>query len=122
MLNAFIEGLAGVQEDGKLFQKVRLVPRWDFSGNHSATVVCHYPSSGAYCAYRYQKTGNRIILDVTGSGNAFDISVPISSNANDFKVWVNGIPARYLLETIETSRYLKIDQPVSGTSKVIIEF
>jgi len=47
MLYALFEGLAGIVDEGKLFQSVRLSPRWLAAGRSEASVCVTYGASGA---------------------------------------------------------------------------
>jgi hypothetical protein len=55
MLNALTEGLAGVEDAGKLYQQVRLSPRWASTDRSSARVTLGYGASDAYFSYSWQR-------------------------------------------------------------------
>jgi len=65
---AIAEGLAGIEDQGRAFDRVKVSPRWSSTAANEADVTLHYPASGGYCTYRYRDNRRgRITLDLTGS-------------------------------------------------------
>jgi hypothetical protein len=66
MLWALVEGLAGVVDEGRGFDRVRLAPRWPAAGVAEAEVHLSYAASGARFGYHWRLKGDRIELELTG--------------------------------------------------------
>ncbi len=68
MLAALIEGAAGVEDQSSLYRDLKLSPRWAAHPDiNRARIVTHYPASGAYVAYTWERAEKRLTLDVTGT-------------------------------------------------------
>lgn len=80
VLYALMEGLAGVEDCHKLYQRAKLSPRWAATAASDVRVVAGYASSQAYIAYRYRhdRDRNRVIIDFAGSGDEilFHVLIP----------------------------------------------
>ncbi|HOQ59838.1 MAG TPA: hypothetical protein PKZ08_04390 [Vicinamibacterales bacterium] len=61
---ALVEGLAGVVDGGRLFDAVRLSPRWEAAGVNDAEVGVGYAASGAGLEYQYRRRPGLITIDV----------------------------------------------------------
>jgi len=107
IIYALGEGLAGVRDDGVAFSHSLLAPRWEAAGVRSAEVTIRYPASGGYCCYRYDRHSaqDRVILDFTGSGQAFELEVLLPQNRNVRRARLNGQPVNVSLKSVEQSRY-----------------
>jgi hypothetical protein len=64
MLYALIEGLAGIEDRHKLFEKIRLSPRWPAAGVEAAEVRVEYPASSAWLEYDYHKFRDKLALNL----------------------------------------------------------
>ena len=54
LLHAFCQGLAGVRDNGKLFEDVTISPRFVAANEPEAVVRLEYPSSGAFAEYEFR--------------------------------------------------------------------
>ena len=72
MLYALIEGLAGVEDEHRSFERVRLSPRWEAAGVSRAEVELAYACSGSGIGYRYERSEGEVELVVTGAAEAVD--------------------------------------------------
>jgi hypothetical protein len=74
---AVAEGLAGVEDRGRGFDRVSLAPRWCSSSASRATITMHYPASDGYVSYRFTHSvkSRKITLDITGSFCEADLHV-----------------------------------------------
>ncbi|MFP4541766.1 MAG: hypothetical protein ACLFR7_09060, partial [Opitutales bacterium] len=60
MLYGFVEGLVGIQDQGRMLDHVRLCPRWAAAGLAAAEARIGYAASGASFGYRYEAKANGI--------------------------------------------------------------
>jgi hypothetical protein len=120
MLYALIEGLAGIEDTQKLFQRCRISPRWYAAGLKEAEVSVHYESSGAELSYiiRYEK--DRIYLSVRtdGSDCRFHILLPEKLQAQS--VSVDGENVIFSNQKIRNSNYVDCEYRIENESSLII--
>ncbi len=65
---AIAEGLAGIEDQGRAFDCVRVAPRWAASQARRAEVTLHYPASNGYCSYRFNDDKKGVLaLEFAGS-------------------------------------------------------
>jgi hypothetical protein len=123
IIYALLEGLAGVRDNGVAFSHSLLVPRWEASGVRSAEVTIRYPASGGYCCYRYDRHSapERVILDFTGSGLAFELEVLLPKDRNVQKARLNGQPVKVSFKTVEQSRYAVLGIMRRGVHRVELD-
>ncbi len=119
MLYALAEGLAGVEDRFKLFEQVKLSPRWAAAGIDEAEVRLEYAASGAAAAYAYRRTPGGIRMDVDSVHLQADFHILLPVNARASAVCVNGKKADFSISQIRESRYA--DFSVHGMGKVGIE-
>jgi hypothetical protein len=107
MLYAFIEGLAGIKDQLKKFNKIILSPRWEAAGVKEAEVRVEYPASGAFVRYNYLYSGNTIKLEI--EGNPEDIELQLYLPEMKRPKSVNSIGADITVSDQEkqNGRYLK---------------
>jgi hypothetical protein len=120
MLGALIEGAAGIEDRGVLYQDVRISPRWSHTPDvRSAWVVARYAASDAYAAYRWEWRANTITLDVTGSGERAKVRLLLPAEAGDnITARVNGRPAPFEFERVQGSRYVVLNVEGGGVVEV----
>ncbi len=118
MLYALIEGLAGVVDENKLYQKVRCSPRWTAAGESEATVWMRYESSGAYFGYNYKFSPeeNKIYISFAGSGDEANFHVLLPRGS---EVKVGDKPIEFGTSQIEDSRYADFSLKMDEDSVVI---
>ena len=123
IIYALLEGLAGVRDNGVAFSHSLLVPRWEASGVRSAEVTIRYPASGGYCCCRYDRHSapERVILDFTGSGLAFELEVLLPKDRNVQKARLNGQPVKVSFKTVEQSRYAVLGIMRRGVHRVELD-
>lgn len=81
MLYALVEGLAGVKDNFKQFNKILLTPRWEAAGVKQAEVEIEYPASGKFVRYNYRNSGNIIKLTIEGAPEVIDLELYLPENA-----------------------------------------
>lgn len=108
---AIAEGLAGIEDQGRAFDRAGVSPRWAATGAGKAEATLHYPASGAYSSYRYtlDRRRRRIVLDVTGSGDETRIHCLLPGRAVVREVRVGRVPVPFAERRIEQSRYVDIE-------------
>jgi len=120
MLYAFVEGLCGVIDKHKLFEKLELAPRWLAAGIHSAQVQVGY-ASGAGVAYdfQYKPEENRLLLDIRAPGSV-QLHVLLPDGREVQSVEFNGKAAAYQVRKVERSRYLDGTLKSGGKLEVVL--
>jgi hypothetical protein len=119
MLYALIEGLAGIVDEHKLFQRVRLSPRWLVAGRDEASVCACYGSSGASFEYTYEhsRAAKAFRLGLRGKCNVrLHLLLPRGTKA--MQVSVNGKKTRFLNTNIEESPYVDANLEVKKNTSV----
>jgi len=123
VIYALVEGLAGVKDHGVAFSQSLLAPRWEAAGVRSADVTIRYPASGGYCCYRYdrQSAQDGVILEFTGSGQAFELEVLLPKNRSVQSARLNGQPVKVSLKNVEQSRYAVLGIVARGVHRVELD-
>lgn len=118
--HALAEGLGGIEDQGRAFDRIRISPRWTSTEARQAHVVMHYPASNAYAAYRYRldEKGRRITLDLAGAFCSAEMHVLLPRSARKvLSVTVDGQACSFKTVKIERSRYadFTLTAPPRGT-------
>ena len=106
MLYAFLEGLAGVVDLGKQFERVRISPRWAATDEESAQVTLNYAASSAWVSYQWDLTQKGIDLELSGSGQQAELRILLPRGQTQATATVNGSPLESKIEQVEQSHYL----------------
>ncbi|PDV98486.1 hypothetical protein A9Q02_22365 [Candidatus Chloroploca asiatica] len=120
MLGALIEGAAGIEDRGLIYNTARLSPRWPADPRTpitSAYAVARYAASNGYAAYRWNYTppatrggDGRLTLEATGSGENIQVRLLLPPTLRTVRsVILNGQPVAYQIETVGPSRYLVLN-------------
>jgi len=120
MLYALIEGLAGVEDQAKLFQQVKLSPRWHAAGVSEAEVRINYAASGKFISYRYEQLADRINLTLEGDAHDVHCHILMPGNRSVEKCEVDGKFVNFTLERVENSIYVDFKCQVKGKSNIVI--
>jgi len=120
MLYALVEGLAGVQDRHKQFEKIRLAPRWPAAGISKADVEVGYDVSDAKIRYTYHLNGKFLILNVKASQANVDFHVLLPEGKTADNVTVDKNQINYKLQDIENSRYVDFKTTVRGEAAIRI--
>jgi hypothetical protein len=116
---ALIEGLAGIQDRLKRFEKIRVSPRWYAAGIDRAEVGIGYQISGVGVRYRYERKDNRVNISLDCSSHA-EFHVLVSSSDQVADVLVDGISVSYRIEWVEKSQYVNFTSTIDGRSDIRI--
>ena len=108
MYYAVAEGLAGIEDRGRAFDRVTIAPRWAASQATQAGITLHYPASDGYCCYTYKldRAQKRITLDVTGSFRDARIHCLLPKGAKAKRVVVAGAGVAFKNTRVEQSAYV----------------
>ncbi len=120
MLWALVTGLAGVEDLGKGYDKVRLSPRWPAAEVPDAQVQLTYESSGASFGYEYSCRDDGIELTVVSPRCEAQCHVLLPAGAVFSSVKVDGAETPFECVVVEASRYLDLAVQVSGEARVVI--
>lgn len=121
MLYALIEGLAGIEDRAKLFQKSRISPRWLAAGINEAEVRVSYESSGAQIGYSFRCEKKTVQLDIHASESDCHFHVLLPENSMARSVAINGHPVPFTNPKIRTSSYVDFQHMVKENIPVTIQ-
>lgn len=120
MLNALLEGLAGIEDESKLFGSTKLSPRWAAAGETQARVTACYPASDAYFRYEYEQSNSEIAISTEGSGSGVRFHVLLPEGASVSSVSVDGGSAEYGISRVESSRYVDFSGRIRGRARIAL--
>jgi hypothetical protein len=125
VISALVEGLAGIRDDGALFDEVTVSPRFAAAHLDSAQVCLRYGPSLAYMAvgYEHRPTERRISLRLAGVAKKAHVRLLLPEGATSARLLSPaGMDSR--LETIEQSRYLVFDlsAPLTQNCQVRVQY
>lgn len=113
MVLALVEGLAGVRDTDRAYERAEVSPRWTATEASRARVVARYGSSRGYVAYTFahDRRATTLRLTLTGSGAAFRARVllPERARVRDATLDERAVPVA--LTSIEEARYAELDVP-----------
>ncbi len=120
MVYALMEGLAGVEDQHKLFRYVRLSPRWTAAGRDEAEVYSMYGASGASIQYSYSHHRVRKEIELEIRGNAtVDLHLLLPEGTRATEVRVNGKKVKHANTMVENSPY--VDARFFLKKKAVVE-
>ena len=119
---ALLEGLAGVKDTATMFEKVKVSPRWEATGEKEVAVTVKYEASSGYISYQYKFSGNKLSLTYTGTGTQADWEILLPQNRKPTTLRVNGNTKSVLINRIESSDYLVFSVDNLGVSRVEVDF
>jgi hypothetical protein len=114
MLWALTEGLAGVVDLGRGFDRVLVAPRWPAAGVTSAAVTIPYPASGRSVAYQYRLGSRGLRMEVGADAVAARFHVLLPERADARHVFLDGHDTAFRVARIEDSRYVDFEARVDG--------
>lgn len=121
MLYALVEGLAGVQDTHKQFEKVRLSPRWPAAGISEARVEVGYDASGAGIRYTYTLRTTALLLTLEASQTVARLHILLPQGKTAAGVSANGHPIDFSNATVEKSRYVDFEIIIRGKVTIQID-
>ncbi|MDW7679810.1 MAG: hypothetical protein SCK70_04555 [bacterium] len=121
MLYGFVEGLAGVEDKQKLFQKVRLSPKWVAAGVDAAEVEINYATSKTNLKYQFQIKNDTIDIVVKAHHSEVDFHVMLPEKFLALQVSLDGVLIPIENERVESSNYVNFSCLVRGTRKLQVQ-
>jgi hypothetical protein len=106
---ALIEGLAGVVDLGRGFDRVRISPRWVAADIDSAEVTVGYAASDIAVGYNYRCDGHRVTLAVSAPAGV-DLHLLLPRGQRATSVQVNDNAVGFATTTIEASSYIDVSR------------
>ena len=123
MLYALVEGLAGVVDEHKLFQRIRLSHRWLAARCNEARVCAAYGASGAYIEYSFAHESAKKTLELEVRGRAHvDLHLLLPQGARAVGVKVNGRARQCKNSQVEKSRYVDTSFELNKRTTVSIVY
>ncbi|MEZ4695635.1 MAG: hypothetical protein R2832_04415 [Rhodothermales bacterium] len=126
MLNALIQGLAGVHDQGAMFRDIVLSPRWLAAGEHFAEVELAYPASGASMAYifNHDADSRSIALSIertTGEGR-INVSVLLPEGRDVESASRNGQACQVTMHRVGDSSYAEVEECSGRKNEIEIRY
>jgi hypothetical protein len=120
---ALAEGLAGIEDQGTAFSRVKVSPRWASTQATQAHATLHYPASDGYCAYDYRLDikSRRLQLDLTGSFTEAKVHC-LMPGVNAKKVLLDGKSIAFETSRVEKSVYTDFRLDALPLGPIVIEF
>lgn len=122
MVYGFIEGLVGIEDTHKCFEKINLSPRWYSAGITEAEANVGYAVSDCGVGYRYQETSNGIQLEVSTGKTAAQVHLLIPEKAAVSQVRANGIDVDFSESSVRESRYVDFELNIQDGADVQVNF
>ncbi|MCU0645335.1 MAG: hypothetical protein MUC94_13890, partial [bacterium] len=121
MLYAFIEGLAGIVDQGFLFKKIKLSPRWVAAKVEKANVQVGYGASNSGFKYEFELLlhENKIALKLNGEADlSLHLLLPAGKKAE--KLLCSGKTISFQNVKVENSSYVDAELALAGDENVAI--
>lgn len=123
MMYALMEGLAGVVDEHKLLQKVRLSPRWLAAGRNEASVCVTYGASGASFEYAFERNETAKTMEIIIKGRCrAHMHLLLPSGTKATQVAVNGKRVAFANKKVEESLYVDTDINVKNDTIVRVYY
>lgn len=120
---AIAEGLAGIEDQGRAFDQVRIAPRWAASAATEAAVTLHYPASDGYCSYRYRDNRRgQLTLELSGSFTRATVHCLLPPGKKAKSVTLGGATVDYRNTRIEKSNYVDFELAGLPLVPVVIHY
>ncbi len=118
------EGLAGVEDAGRGFDRASVSPRWASTCSTTNHVTLHYPASDGYCSYDYKLDAKRrrITLDLTGGFLSARVHCLLPGAAKAKSVKADGKELRFKNTRIEKSSYVDFELDALPRGAITIEY
>ncbi len=105
-ISALMEGLAGLEDRGKLWQQARISPRWAITGLTQASITAAYGPSGAWLGYDWTLAEDHLTLVLRGSGvEDADFHVLLPAGKRLRKVLAGGKQVPAIEDVLAESHY-----------------
>ncbi len=118
---ALVEGLAGVHDEGRNMDALRLTPRWEAAGVDDVTVCVKYEEGGGYVRYTHTREDDELRMQIAASARQRRLEVLLPVGAEIANVLVDGCGIDWTERAVEDSRYACVDLPGPGARSVLIQ-
>ncbi len=123
MLWAWMEGLAGIVDRGKLFEPLELSPRWTAAGVEEVRVKVCYPASGAGVEYQFTWDRKKKTIDLEGScPGSGSVRILLPKGTIPTKLIRSGREEPFQVQETPESRYACTNIPRNGKIRITIEY
>lgn len=122
MLYGLIEGLAGIEDHGKGFDKVHLSPRWHAAGESEVEASVSYAASGAGFGYSYQENNDSVQLHIDSPKSEISLHLQVPSDAEIGAIKVGSQHIEYRTLKVEGSQYVDCVLNCDGGQAVTVQF
>ena len=123
MLYALIEGLAGIVDRHKLFQKISLSPRWIAAGRDEVKAGVSYGASHASFEYTFTHDAGKKFIECELKGNAnVDLHLLLPKGTKAIGVRVNGRKVKHKNVRVEESPYVDANFVLKKKVKVQVRY
>ncbi len=119
---SLVEGLAGVKDQGRAYNKALLVPRWEAAGVQKADVTIKYEASGGYISYRFDAGADVLNLLFTGTSVDTDVEVLLPHDKMVKEIVCNKKVIEFQLKSVEDSRYAVFSVKNTGVNNITIRY
>jgi hypothetical protein len=119
---SLLEGLAGIKDTATMFEKVKISPRWEATGEKEVAVTVKYEASGGYITYQYKFSGNKLTINFTGTGTISDWEILLPTNKKPTALKTNGNTKPLITNKIENSDYLIFSVDNLGIRRIEVDF
>jgi hypothetical protein len=109
MLDAFMEGLCGVEDQRKLFQVVKLSPRWAVAPLQQASVEVAYGASGAGMGYDWKRREDGCDLIMRAKQARVNLHLLLPDGKKAVRALVGGNIINFTHTVVENSNYVDMD-------------
>ena len=121
MLYALIEGLAGVVDREKGFERISLSPRWPAAGVKRAEVSVTYGPSDRSISYEWVQNPDSIQLDLQTDSRDIDLQLLLPDRTTAGSVKLDNRSVGHRISRNEQSRYLNTHLSKSGILSIQLE-
>ena len=122
MLNAFLEGLCGIEDLAHSYRRVRLAPRWAATDEAEAEVEVRYAASGAGFSYTYRRDKQRIRLELAAAASEVSLHLLLPDAGRLQEVLLDDEPLRFETSRVGSSRYVDAQITLSGRAALEVTF
>ena len=122
MLGAFMEGLCGIEDQHKLFEVVKLSPRWAITALPRAVVEVAYGASNAGFAYEWKLRENACDLTIQAEQAKVNLHLLLPAGKRATKVLANNHVVHFSPVTVEKSNYVDAQLEVKRKLEVHVTF
>ncbi len=117
---ALVEGLAGIKDTGRAFDRALLAPRWSAAGVKSAAATAKYEASGGYVRYRYalDEAAGKMSVEAASSADSVRLEILLPAGKEPKGVTLDGKKTEFETKTVESSRYACLDLEGVGVHEI----